>query len=211
MLEVADLVAGYRGRAVTRLPDLQLRRGEAAILSGNSGSGKTTALLAIAGLAQRLAGTVRIGGTDVGGLGRREGDRFRGRHVGMVFQDFHLVAGLSAIDNLLLAPFAVGAGRDRRRAMALLEQLGLAHRRDARAETLSRGEAQRTAIARAIMNGPDLILADEPTASLDDEACETVATMLREATRESGAALLVATHDARVRAFIPVSVRAEPA
>ena len=121
----------------------------------------------------------------------------------------HLIPGLSALDNLLLAPFAAGVRRDRTKAQGLLERLGLSNRIHARAETLSRGEAQRTAIARAMLLYPYLILADEPTASLDDEACTAVLDLLLQATRESGAALVIATHDARVRARVSNRARAE--
>ncbi|WP_375397156.1 ABC transporter ATP-binding protein [uncultured Sphingomonas sp.] len=199
MLKVSNLLAGYGARPLARLSDLTVGDGEAAVLTGPSGSGKTTLLLAIAGMADRLDGTIEINDTEVGRLGPRARDRHRGRHIGMVFQDLHLVPGLSALDNLLLAPYASGAVRDRDRAIALLDRLGLATRRQARAETLSRGEAQRTAIARAALLRPSLILADEPTASLDDDACIVVLDLLLEATRDSGAALLIATHDGRVK------------
>ncbi len=208
MLKVKGLVGGYRGKAISRLGYLSVRPGEAAILSGASGAGKTTLLLAIAGLADQMDGLVSIDGDDVGTLAPRARDRHRGRHIGMIFQDLHLIPGLSTIDNLLLAPFATGAARDRPKARSLLERLGLGHRVEARAETLSRGEAQRAAIARAMLMTPKLILADEPTASLDDAACDAVVGLLLDATRDSGAALVVATHDARVRARIPDLVMA---
>lgn len=211
MLALTGLVAGYRGRPIARVSSLSVGAGQAAVLGGASGAGKTTLMLAVAGLADRLAGTVCIGGEDVGRLSPRARDRHRGEHVGLIFQDLHLVPGLSALDNMLLAPFATGVRRDRTRARALLDRLGIAHRADARAETLSRGEAQRLAIARATLMQPRLILADEPTASLDDEACAAVLELLLEATRESGAALVVATHDARVRARFPHGVTAEAA
>lgn len=203
MLEVTDLIAGYGGRAIARLDGLSVDSGSAAVLGGASGSGKTTLLLAIAGLSERLTGTIQIEGKHIGSLSDRARDRHRGRHIGLIFQDLHLIPGLSALDNLLLAPFAAGVPRDRAKARGLLERLGLGARIDARAETLSRGEAQRAAIARAMLMGPQLILADEPTASLDDAACEAVLALLVEATRESGAALVIATHDARVRSRIP--------
>lgn len=211
MLAVDGLVAGYRGRAIARMGRLCVAGGDAAVLAGASGAGKTTLLLAIAGLADVLAGSVGIDGTDVAALGPRARDRHRGRHIGLVFQDLHLVPGLSALDNMLLAPFAAGAAPDRARATALLSQLGVSHRLGARAETLSRGEAQRVAIARAMLMRPRLILADEPTASLDDAACHTVLALLLDATRATGAALIVATHDARVKALIPASTTAEAA
>ncbi len=210
MLALSQVVAGYGGRPIARLDRLAVARGEAAVLGGASGSGKTTMLLAIAGLADRLQGEIRVNGQRLGELSGRQRDRHRGRHIGLIFQDLHLVPGLSAIDNMLLAPFAAGVQRDRPRARALLERLGIAGRADAPAETLSRGEAQRLAIARAMLMQPQLILADEPTASLDDLACAAVLTLLLDATRESGAVLIVATHDARVRELVPQGVGVEP-
>lgn len=210
-LTVEGLVAGYGGRAISRVPHLAVAPGEAAVLGGRSGAGKTTLLLAIAGLADRLAGSIRLDATDLAALPARRRDRHRGERIGLVFQDLHLVPGLSAVDNMLLAPFASGAKPDRARAMALLERLGVGARATARAETLSRGEAQRVAIARTMLMHPRLILADEPTASLDDEAADAVIALLLEATRDSGAALVVATHDARVRGRIASTVEAEAA
>jgi len=202
MLAVTDLVAGYGKRPLARLEALEVKAGEAAVLTGPSGAGKTTLLLAIAGLADRLSGHIAIGDEDVSALDARSRDKHRGRHIGLIFQDLHLIPGLSTIDNLMLAPYASGAPADRDRATALLNRLGLGDRRRAAADTLSRGEAQRAAIARATLLHPQLILADEPTASLDDEACEAVLELLVEVTQTSGAALLIATHDSRVKARI---------
>lgn len=211
MLAVTGLVAGYGDRAIARLRYLAVEAGEAAVLTGASGAGKTTLLLAIAGLADRIDGSIRVDCDNVGALGARARDRHRGRHIGLVFQDLHLIPGLSALDNLLVAPYAAGVKPDRSRALALLDRLGVAERAHARSETLSRGEAQRTAIARAMLLRPQLILADEPTASLDDEACDAVLTLLNEATREAGAALVIATHDSRVKAVIANIAVAEAA
>lgn len=210
-LAVKGLTAGYGGKPIARLGQLSVGAGEAAVLGGVSGSGKTTLLLAVAGLADRLEGEICVDGDDIGQLPGAARDRHRGRHIGLIFQDLHLIAGLSALDNMLLAPFANGARQDRARANALLDRLGIAARTHARAETLSRGEAQRLAIARAMLMEPRLILADEPTASLDDDACAAVLGLLLEATREAGAALVIATHDARVRALVPQAVQAEAA
>lgn len=210
-LTVKGLVAGYAGMAIARVAHLSVGAGEAAVLGGASGSGKTTLLLAVAGLADRLDGEVCVDGEDVGRYSGAARDRHRGRHIGLIFQDLHLIPGLSALDNMLLAPFATGARQDRARALALLDRLAIADRAQARAETLSRGEAQRLAIARAMLMEPQLILADEPTASLDDDACAAVLGLLLEATREAGAALVVATHDARVRALVPHVVQAQAA
>lgn len=200
MLTVSGLVAGYRGRPLASLADLQVDAGRMALLLGPSGSGKTTLLLALAGLAQTLSGEVRLDAERLTGLGGRAMDRLRGRSIGLVFQDLHLVAGLSTLENVLLAPFAAGLRQDRSHALALLDELGLSALAHRRAETLSRGQAQRAAIARAMLLKPKLILADEPTASLDDEACARVGALLHRAAQETGAALVIATHDQRLRA-----------
>jgi len=199
MLLVEGLTAGRGGKAIARLESLEVAAGEAALLIGPSGVGKTTLLLALAGLAKVFDGRIVIDGVDP--LARKGAalDRFRGRNIGFVFQDIHLIPGLTALQNLLLAPFAAGVAQDRARAISLLGAMGLADKAGRPAETLSRGEAQRAAIARAMLLKPKMILADEPTASLDDEACDTVASLLLQAAVETGAALLIATHDQRLR------------
>jgi putative ABC transport system ATP-binding protein len=210
MLTVEGLIAGHGRRRLARLPSLTVEAGRATLLLGPSGSGKTTLLLAIAGLADVFEGQVKVGDVDVAALDGGARDRFRGRAIGLIFQDLHLIAGLSTLDNVLLAPFATGARQDRARALALLDELGLADRAHRPAETLSRGQAQRAAIARAMLLEPRLILADEPTASLDDQACARVADLLLRAASETGAALVIATHDLRLRERIASSVAAEP-
>lgn len=209
MLTVRDLVAGYGQAPVARLSWLSLESGQAALLLGPSGAGKTSLLLAIAGLARIFGGDVEIDDQNLARLDRRRIERFRAAHIGFVFQDLHLVTGLSVLDNVLLAPFASGRAQDRDRARFLLERLGLGEAAKRPAEMLSRGQAQRVAIARALLQTPRLILADEPTASLDDGACERVADLLLEGARESGAALLIATHDQRLRARIGQVVEIE--
>ena len=210
MLRAADLVAGYGGRPLARLGALEVREGQTALLLGPSGSGKTTLLLAMAGLSDVLGGTLRVDEVDVAALPPRGRDRFRGRSIGLVFQDLNLIPGLTTLENVLLAPFAAGATQDRARALELLDELGLADRARRPAETLSRGQAQRAAIARAMLMRPRLILADEPTASLDDDSCARVAALLARAARETGAALVIATHDLRLLDRIPLRATAEP-
>ncbi len=149
MLRVEALVAGYDATPIARLDDLELAPGDAARLVGPSGIGKTTLLLAIAGLADIFSGAVTIDQVSVESLSSSQRDRFRGRNIGIVFQDLHLISGLSALDNILLAPFAIGARQDRTRALSLLNALGLASIASRSAEKLSRGQAQRVAIARS--------------------------------------------------------------
>jgi putative ABC transport system ATP-binding protein len=210
MLIVEGLEAGYGTTRVARLSGISLNAGEAGLILGLSGSGKTTLLLAIAGLVRTFAGRVEVAGVNVASLSISARDHWRGRSVGLVFQEIHLIAGLSTLDSVLLAPYAAGLPQDRARALALLDTLGLAGKAHQPAQTLSRGQAQRTAIARAMLLKPSLILADEPTASLDDQACETVCDLLLSAATETGAALLISTHDHRLKARIPRSVAAEP-
>ncbi|MDO9475008.1 MAG: ATP-binding cassette domain-containing protein [Caulobacter sp.] len=199
MLRVENLVVGRGAGPVARIERLTAAQGEAVLIVGPSGAGKTTALLALAGLAPIHGGQALLGGIDLTALDRRGRDRLRGSAMGFVFQDLHLVAGLSALDNVLLAPFAAGLEPDAPRAQALLDSMGLADLAHRPAERLSRGQAQRVAIARAMLLRPRLILADEPTASLDDQACETTLALLLQAARDTGAALVIATHDGRLR------------
>lgn len=210
MLEVRDLVAGYGGKRVVRLPALSVERGACRLLLGPSGSGKSTVLLALAGLATTMSGTVTINGVSLARLKPADRDRSRGRMIGFVFQDLHLIPGLSALDNVMLSPFAAGVVQDRARALSLLATLGLDKKAGQRAERLSRGEAQRVAIARAMLLKPSLILADEPTASLDDPTCAVVADLLEQAATETGAALVIATHDSRLKARFPLTTNVEP-
>ncbi|HVY33485.1 MAG TPA: ATP-binding cassette domain-containing protein [Caulobacteraceae bacterium] len=195
---------------MARLPSLRVEAGQAALILGPSGAGKTTLLLAIAGLVDAYGGSIQIDGVELTTLSAAKRDRFRGGNIGLVFQDIHLIPGLSALDNVLLSPYAAGLRQDREMAMILLDRLGLKDKANRPAQTLSRGQAQRAAIARAMLLRPKLILADEPTASLDDEACQVVGDLLISAAEQSGAALLISTHDQRLKARVSQTVAAEP-
>ena len=210
MLEIEGLVAGHAGREVARLGALRLAPGECGLLIGPSGSGKTTLLLAIAGLADVLAGSVTLDGAELTSLSPARRDILRGRTIGLIFQDLHLIPGLSVLDNVLLAPFAAGIPQNREQALSLLDELGLAGHAHRRAETLSRGEAQRVAIARAMLLEPTLILADEPTASLDEDTCARVAGLLIRAAEKTGAAMVIATHDLRLKTRFQTIVDLKP-
>ncbi|MGO4705102.1 ABC transporter ATP-binding protein [Microvirga sp. 2MCAF38] len=176
---------------------LDVPAGDRVALTGPSGAGKTTLLHLMAGIGHSSHGSVLWGDLDLAALTEGARDRWRRQHVGLVFQDFHLIPELSALDNILL-PLTFGAVGRRRdfidRAAFLSERLGLPdpHRR---AAVLSRGEQQRVAMARALLRDPAILLADEPTASLDAATGETLGTLLLEAAREQGATLIVATHD----------------
>jgi len=178
------------------LPSLALGRGEELLLVGRSGCGKSTLLQLISGLLDASGGSIKINGTDLTLLKGGDRDRFRGRHIGMVFQTFNLLQGFSARENVLAALLMsdVPKAEWQSRAESLLRSLGI-EELDARAEELSVGQQQRVAIARALACRPTLVLADEPTASLDPENAVNAIRVLRDACREQGAALLVVSHD----------------
>lgn len=179
---------------------LDIAAGELIALTGPSGSGKTTLINLLTGLERAGQGSVTWDGTDLAQLTEGARDRWRAAHVGLVMQDFHLFPGLSALDNVLLprrlARLRLPPGA-REEAGRLLERVGIT-RLDQPIETMSRGQMQRVAVARALAARPGIIVADEPTASLDAEAGGLVSILLVELAREAGATLLVASHDARL-------------
>jgi len=183
-------------REILRGVDLHADAGEVVALMGLSGSGKTTMLRVIAGLEPADAGEIWLGEERVSHLGRRAQARVRGASFGYVFQSFLLLSGLTALDNVLLAARYVGRDRAvaRREALALLERMGVAHRKDHYPAQLSGGEQQRVAYCRAVLNRPPLVLADEPTGNLDDEHARVIMAELRASTAERGAAVVLVTH-----------------
>ena len=174
--------------------------GEQWLVLGASGSGKTTLLAIVAGLLRPSAGRVAVSERDLGALSGPALDRFRGRHIGFVPQKLHLLASLTVEKNLALAQYMAGVAQDPARMHDVLAALGLAERAHSKPAELSHGEAQRVAVARAVINRPQLILADEPTSNLDDIHCAQAIDLLESQAMACGAALVVATHDQRVRA-----------
>jgi putative ABC transport system ATP-binding protein len=208
MLDIRRLVKHYPvtgGESVRAVDDVSLtiERGELMALYGTSGSGKTTLLKLIAAVMAPDSGEVIVAGRDVARLADREAARYRLREVGFVLQTFHMLAGLSAIDNASLK--LVGTGMRVREAhqrmTPLLTRLGLDERADQRIGTLSMGERQRVAIAKALSTDPGLLLADEPTGNLDTRRSREVLGLLREVCRERGTAVLLVTHDPEAAAF----------
>jgi putative ABC transport system ATP-binding protein len=201
VLEVRDLMKHYPavGGEPVRAVDgvsLTVAAGETVALYGPSGSGKTTLLLMVAMLLEPTAGTIVIDGRDVSSLSEREASRFRLSELGFIRQSFDLLPGVSAIDNAMLKLLKTRRWREAQREIApLLERLGLGGRMGHRAETLSMGERQRVMIARALSTGPRLLLADEPTGSLDTQRGREVLELLRELCRERDVATVLVSHD----------------
>jgi putative ABC transport system ATP-binding protein len=201
MLELRDLVKHYPtfGGEPVRAVDgvsLTVRAGEMVALYGPSGSGKTTLLLMIATLLAPTSGAVLIGGRDTSALSEREASRFRLTELGFIRQNFDLLPGVSAIDNTVLKLLGAMRWRQAQREIEpLLIRLGLGERLHHRSETLSMGERQRVMIARALSTNPRLLLADEPTGSLDTQRGREVLELLRELCRERGVAVVLVSHD----------------
>ncbi len=202
MIEVTRLTVIRGGRAIVSVPHWQVETGKAALVLGPSGSGKTTLLHALAGLLTPGAGAVRIGGRDLAALNAAARDRFRGATIGLVFQTARLMGALTVSENLALALRLAGKPQDSARIASALARLDLAHRARARPQALSTGESQRAAIARAVIARPALLLADEPTAALDDAHAEAALALMQSEAAAYGATLVIATHDARVKSKI---------
>jgi putative ABC transport system ATP-binding protein len=200
MLELTDLVkhydsAGEPVRAVDGI-SLNVGRGEMIALYGPSGSGKTTLLLMVAALLAPTSGRILIDGREITSLSEREASRFRLTELGFIRQSFDLMPGVSAIDNAVLKLLATTRWRDaHRRIEPLMDRLGLSGRLRHSAETLSMGERQRVMIARALSTQPSLLLADEPTGSLDSARSVEVLELLRELARERAVTVLLVSHD----------------
>ncbi len=197
-LSVADLSVAYPGLAAPALeiPSLDLAAGGCLAVTGASGSGKSTLVNMLTGLARPGGGSVAWGGVEISALGEAARDRWRAANVGLVMQDFHLFPGLSALENVLLPARLARAARAAVRARAH-ELVGLS-RPDQAVETLSRGEMQRVAVARAVLREPGVIVADEPTASLDAESGAAVADLLLSLAARLGSTLVLVSHDPRL-------------
>jgi putative ABC transport system ATP-binding protein len=205
MLLVENVRKSYREPNGERLPILNVARlelaaGEQAVIRGRSGAGKTTLLNVIAGLASVDSGRIVIDTTDLTRLPEAARDRFRARHIGFVFQTFNLLPGFSAMENVLLGMTFTGQPRDARRACDLLGRVGLGQRLSHKPAALSVGEQQRVAVARALVNQPVLLLADEPTANVDPAHQQQVIDLLRKVCRDENVAMLLVTHADEVAA-----------
>jgi ABC-type lipoprotein export system ATPase subunit len=193
-------------RAEARFPSFMLNRGERMAVTGPSGCGKSTLLNLLSGLLRPDSGEVRVAGRALGGLRPSELDVFRGRHIGMVHQSFHLLHGFTALENVM-AGLRFGrraAGKKaREEGMALLDRVGLADRAGSKTNRMSVGERQRVAIARALAGRPDLLLADEPTGALDPEASEQAMALMEQLCDDLNCGWICVTHDLDLAARFP--------
>ena len=199
MLQTRNLTFSYPGSAELCFPDAQATPGQPLLVLGESGKGKTTLLHLLAGLLTPTSGSIQLAGQELSQLRGAKLDVFRGQHIGIVFQQAHFLAALTVRQNLEAASLLAKKPIDRDRADHLLESLGLASLARRKPASLSVGEQQRLAIARALMNKPALLLADEPSSALDNRNCESVIRLLRDAAAEAHSTLVIVTHDQRIK------------
>ena len=205
LVDVIDLQKSFTSpegekTLIVDVPRFQIAPGEQVAVRGASGSGKTTFLNLIAGILQADRGSVTVAGKEMTKLPESGRDRHRAQTIGYVFQNFNLLQGYTALENVMLG-MMFGPGVDKARARQLLERVGLSHRMTYRPSQLSIGQQQRVAVARALANRPKLVLADEPTGNLDQRHAGEALELIRETCRESGAALLLVSHDPAVLAL----------
>lgn len=207
VLELLGVEKSYPGNPPVRALrgiDLLVREGELLALVGTSGSGKSTMLNVMGALDQPTAGNVFIEGQDLSNLSDRQLSSLRGRRIGFIFQQFHLIAGMSAVENVSTGLLYQGISRSQRHssAIALLHRVGLGDRLTHLPHQLSGGEQQRVAIARALMGEPAIILADEPTGNLDSETSEEIIELLHQLNQD-GSTIVVVTHDRAITHSFP--------
>lgn len=199
MILIDNLKFGYAEQQILSISRMEVKESEHLLILGNSGSGKTTLLHILGGLLSPKEGKVFIGETDLYGLSGSQRDKYRGQNIGLVFQKAHLISALSVQDNLLLTQYLSGTAQDKGRVHEVLTELNLGDKMTKKVRQLSQGEQQRVTIARALLNRPRVILADEPTASLDDHNARVVLNMLKAQAGKYQASLIIATHDQRVK------------
>ena len=205
MIETKSLKFSYDGKFVFEFPNIKLKNGENLLILGSSGIGKSTLLHNLAGILTPQSGSIKIFGNDISKFSEIEIDKFRGENIGIIFQRPHFVNSLTVKENLQLAQFLgknlEGDIKETLRSLKILDKI------DKKPNDLSQGEKQRVSIAIAIINSPKLILADEPTSSLDDSNCSNVINILKEQASKKNAQLMVITHDSRLKKHFKTSLK----
>ena len=199
MIAIKSVKHNYNGQLQLSFKDWDIKDGEQWLLLGESGSGKTTLLHILTGILKPAQGEVNIDSTSIYNLSSKELDQFRGRKIGIIFQRPHLIKSLTITENLLLAQSFAKLPEDKKRIDEVLESLDILSKKNAYPNELSQGQLQRVSIARAVINKPALLIADEPTSSLDDKNAEAVLALLMQQSSLNNATLVVATHDKRVK------------
>ncbi len=199
MITTKDLKFKYTNNLKFDFPDIVCEQGSHWLLLGQSGCGKTTLLHLLGGLLRPTEGRILVQNQEITTLSDNDLDYFRGQHIGIIFQQPHLIKALTVEENLLTAQYLAGKAQDKSKVKDLLSKLNISDKLQAKPQNLSLGEQQRVAIARALINDPVLILADEPTSSLDDVNCKEVVALLLEQSKNFEATLLIVTHDSRLK------------
>ena len=206
MIKTRGIKFDYNNQVFFEFPDIEIKNRENLLIIGNSGIGKTTLLHLLAGLLESKSGSIELFGKEISNLNSYQLDTFRGENIGIVFQRSHFVNSLTVKENLELAQF-IANKKDNNRINTILKSLGILDKSDKKTNQLSQGEKQRASIALAIVNSPKLILADEPTSSLDDENCDRVIKLLKKQASEFNAQLIVITHDNRLKKHYKKSIK----
>jgi ABC-type lipoprotein export system ATPase subunit len=199
MIRTSNLQYKYPGGKDLIFPDIQCSSNEILLILGTSGVGKTTLLHLLGGILSSQQGSIKIADTEMTKLSGTSADHFRGKNIGIVFQQNHFVDALTVIENVILAQTLAGNKTDKIAALHILTRLNIGEKANQSIKNLSQGEKQRVAIARALINQPKVILADEPTSALDDVNCSEVLNLLQEQAKAAGSALIVVTHDNRLK------------
>jgi putative ABC transport system ATP-binding protein len=199
MLSCSNISHKYNNENVIAFNDVSFKEGSQVLIVGNSGCGKTTILHVLAGLLKPSQGEIFINDKSLYDKNPSEIDSFRGKNIGVVFQVPHFVNSFSVEDNLFLTQELAGLKRNKTRVVEVLEKVKLVHKLKSKIFELSEGQKQRITIARAIINSPKIILADEPTSSLDDASCEDVIQLLKDSAEAEKAILIIVTHDQRLK------------
>lgn len=198
MVKTELLKFSYDGKKYFDFPDINLNSGKNLLIIGSSGIGKTTLLHLLGGILKPESGSINISGTDISEFSDTDLDKFRGNNIGIVFQKPHFISSLTINENLKLAQY-LSPSKISGDAKKILESLNIKDKYQQKPNQLSEGEKQRASIALALINSPSLILADEPTSSLDDFNCNNVIKLLKKQAKDHKAQLIVITHDARLK------------